>query len=49
MKGRLLSLALLFLQPLAFSPPQSNETFDVLIRNGTLVDGTGKRGIKADL
>src|SRR5262249_40131405 len=31
------------------SSQTSPETFDVLIRNGTVVDGSGKRGVNADV
>jgi N-acyl-D-amino-acid deacylase len=27
----------------------SSESFDVLIRNGTVIDGSGQRGVKADV
>jgi N-acyl-D-aspartate/D-glutamate deacylase len=50
MKTRLALAALLAFSIIASAFSQSpSEPFDVLIRNGTVVDGTGKRGVKADL
>jgi N-acyl-D-aspartate/D-glutamate deacylase len=44
--GALLSASIF---AIAISQAQPSATFDVLIRNGTVIDGAGKRGIRADV
>jgi len=52
MRARLLALALLALTPLALQAlqaPQAPNSFDVLIRNGRILDGTGNPWYRADI
>ncbi len=50
MKNRLSLIAMLAFSIFASAFSQtSSESFEVLIRNGTVVDGSGKRGIKTDI
>ncbi|MDX2031529.1 MAG: amidohydrolase family protein [Blastocatellia bacterium] len=41
------AFVLIFL--LLFAPQRAKETYDVVLRNGTIVDGTGAAGYRADL
>ncbi len=50
MNNRLALITLLALSAIALAFSQTaSESFDTLIRHGTVVDGAGKRGVKADV